>query len=195
MMEKMTFAPAELFWNRLSRAITRTRTSEIPLLAGKNIVLGVTGGIAAFKSADLASRLVQAGADRQSVLVAVGGGRLTPDDVDAALRGPSFPYQIPALPAQGLALWRLDYPKDLEPKVLESRSRPLVGCGGTLDVLHELRPALETVGARQEELRVRELGDFVLFEVFQNALSFFGNLRAQLENSERQRIIIHAPSA
>ena len=49
------------------------------------------------------------------LLVAVGGGRLTPDDVDAALRGPSFPYQIPALPAQGLTLWRVDYPKDLEP--------------------------------------------------------------------------------
>jgi phosphopantothenoylcysteine decarboxylase/phosphopantothenate--cysteine ligase len=36
--------------------------TRIALLDGKHIVLGVTGGIAAFKSADLASRLVQAGA-------------------------------------------------------------------------------------------------------------------------------------
>jgi phosphopantothenoylcysteine decarboxylase/phosphopantothenate--cysteine ligase len=36
--------------------------TRVALLEGKHIVLGVTGGIAAFKSADLASRLVQAGA-------------------------------------------------------------------------------------------------------------------------------------
>ncbi|AQQ70150.1 DNA/pantothenate metabolism flavoprotein [Limihaloglobus sulfuriphilus] len=33
------------------------------ILKGKKILLGVTGGIAAYKSADLASKLVQAGAD------------------------------------------------------------------------------------------------------------------------------------
>ena len=31
-------------------------------LAGKNVVLGVTGSIAAFKAADLASKLMQSGA-------------------------------------------------------------------------------------------------------------------------------------
>ena len=36
--------------------------TRVSLLEGKHIVLGVTGGIAAFKAADLASRLVQAGA-------------------------------------------------------------------------------------------------------------------------------------
>jgi phosphopantothenoylcysteine decarboxylase/phosphopantothenate--cysteine ligase len=35
---------------------------RVALLEGKHVVLGVTGGIAAFKSADLASRLVQSGA-------------------------------------------------------------------------------------------------------------------------------------
>ena len=40
------------------------------MLAGKRIVLGVTGGIAAFKSADLASRLVQAGAVVDVVMTA-----------------------------------------------------------------------------------------------------------------------------
>ena len=33
------------------------------MLKGKNIVLGVTGGIAAYKSADLVSRLVKKGAN------------------------------------------------------------------------------------------------------------------------------------
>lgn len=37
-------------------------------LAGKRIVLGVTGGIAAYKSADLASKLVQLGADVHVVM-------------------------------------------------------------------------------------------------------------------------------
>jgi phosphopantothenoylcysteine decarboxylase/phosphopantothenate--cysteine ligase len=36
--------------------------NRVALLEGKHIVLGVTGGIAAYKSADLASRLVQTGA-------------------------------------------------------------------------------------------------------------------------------------
>ena len=37
-------------------------------LAGRRIVLGVTGGIAAYKAADLTSKLVQLGADVHVVL-------------------------------------------------------------------------------------------------------------------------------
>jgi phosphopantothenoylcysteine decarboxylase/phosphopantothenate--cysteine ligase len=44
--------------------------TRIELLEGKHIVLGVTGGIAAYKSADLASRLVQAGAVVDVVMTA-----------------------------------------------------------------------------------------------------------------------------
>jgi len=44
--------------------------ARIALLEGKHIVLGVTGGIAAYKSADLASRLVQAGAVVDVVMTA-----------------------------------------------------------------------------------------------------------------------------
>ena len=39
-------------------------------LKGKNVVLGVTGSIAAYKAADLASKLVQAGADVDVILTA-----------------------------------------------------------------------------------------------------------------------------
>ncbi|HEX5681853.1 MAG TPA: flavoprotein, partial [Desulfobacterales bacterium] len=35
---------------------------EIPILKGRHIVVGVTGGIAVYKAADLTSRLVKAGA-------------------------------------------------------------------------------------------------------------------------------------
>lgn len=42
--------------------------NEIPLLKGRRILLGVTGSIAAFKAADLASKLTQAGADVDCVL-------------------------------------------------------------------------------------------------------------------------------
>jgi phosphopantothenoylcysteine decarboxylase/phosphopantothenate--cysteine ligase len=44
--------------------------TRIPILDGKNIVLGVAGGIAAYKSADLASRLVKAGAVVDVVMTA-----------------------------------------------------------------------------------------------------------------------------
>jgi phosphopantothenoylcysteine decarboxylase/phosphopantothenate--cysteine ligase len=43
---------------------------EIALLNGRRILLGVTGSIAAFKAADLASKLTQAGADVDCVLTA-----------------------------------------------------------------------------------------------------------------------------
>jgi phosphopantothenoylcysteine decarboxylase / phosphopantothenate---cysteine ligase len=48
----------------------KTLDTRIPILDGKNIVLGVTGGIAAYKSADLASRLVKAGAVVDVVMTA-----------------------------------------------------------------------------------------------------------------------------
>src|SRR5512143_2467206 len=52
--------------------------TRIPLLSGKNIVLGVTGGIAAFKSADLASRLVKAGAVVDVVMTAAAAEFVRP---------------------------------------------------------------------------------------------------------------------
>ena len=44
--------------------------TRIPIFENKNIVLGVTGGIAAYKSADLASRLIKAGAVVDVVMTA-----------------------------------------------------------------------------------------------------------------------------
>ena len=48
------------------------------VLHGKNVVLGVTGSIAAYKAADLASRLVQAGARVNVILTASAAKLVTP---------------------------------------------------------------------------------------------------------------------
>ena len=47
-------------------------------LNGKNIVIGITGGIAAYKSADLTRRLIEAGADVRVVMTAAATGFVTP---------------------------------------------------------------------------------------------------------------------
>src|SRR3990172_461189 len=47
-------------------------------LEGKKIVLGVTGGIAAFKAADLASKLTQAGAEVHGVMTPSAQEFITP---------------------------------------------------------------------------------------------------------------------
>ncbi|MCC7355239.1 MAG: bifunctional phosphopantothenoylcysteine decarboxylase/phosphopantothenate--cysteine ligase CoaBC [Anaerolineae bacterium] len=48
------------------------------ILQGKRILLGVTGGIAAYKAADLASKLVQAGAQVDVILTAAATAFVTP---------------------------------------------------------------------------------------------------------------------
>ena len=59
---------------------------EIPILKGRNVVVGVSGGIAAYKAADLTSRLVKAGARVDVVMEAVP--RL-------AMDAPAFRIQAP----------------------------------------------------------------------------------------------------
>ena len=48
------------------------------LLAGKRVLLGVTGGIAAYKAADLCSKLVQAGAEVDVILTDAAARFVTP---------------------------------------------------------------------------------------------------------------------
>ncbi|OGO26450.1 MAG: phosphopantothenoylcysteine decarboxylase [Chloroflexi bacterium RBG_16_51_16] len=48
------------------------------VIAGKHILLGVTGSIAAYKAADLASKLTQAGAQVEVILTAAGEKFITP---------------------------------------------------------------------------------------------------------------------
>src|SRR5574342_44513 len=50
----------------------------VPMLSGKRIVLGVTGSIAAYKAADLASKLTQAGALVDVILTGAAEKFVTP---------------------------------------------------------------------------------------------------------------------
>jgi phosphopantothenoylcysteine synthetase/decarboxylase len=58
------------------------------LLAGKKIVLGVTGSIAAYKAADLTSRLVKLGADVMPVMTAAAQKFITPLTLQTLARQP-----------------------------------------------------------------------------------------------------------
>lgn len=53
-----------------TRKITSIQPTSRPPLDGKTVVLGVTGSIAAYKAADLASKLVQAGASVDVIMTA-----------------------------------------------------------------------------------------------------------------------------
>lgn len=59
-------------------------------LNGKNIVVGITGGIAAYKSADLTRRLIEAGAEVRVVMTAAATGFVTPMTFQALSGHPVF---------------------------------------------------------------------------------------------------------
>ena len=59
-------------------------------LNGKNIVLGITGGIAAYKSADLTRRLIEAGADVRVVMTTAATGFVTAMTFQALSGHPVF---------------------------------------------------------------------------------------------------------
>lgn len=61
---------------------------EIPILRGKNVVVGVSGGIAAYKAADLASRLVKAGARLDVVMTPASVEFVRPLTFQALTRRP-----------------------------------------------------------------------------------------------------------
>lgn len=59
-------------------------------LAGKRVVLGVTGGIAAYKAADLTSKLVQLGADVHVVMTQAAQQFVAPFTFQALTRNPVY---------------------------------------------------------------------------------------------------------
>ncbi|MCK7503808.1 MAG: hypothetical protein MZV70_06635 [Desulfobacterales bacterium] len=70
--------------------------TRIPILDGRHIVLGVTGGIAAYKSADLASRLVKAGAVVDVVMTAAATEFVRPLTFQALTHRPVAPRDVRA---------------------------------------------------------------------------------------------------
>jgi phosphopantothenoylcysteine decarboxylase/phosphopantothenate--cysteine ligase len=79
-----------------------------PALAGARVLLGVTGGIAAYKAAELARELMRAGAEVQPLLTA-SGERMVSRATFAALTGRPVPASVWDDPAAvehvGLARW------------------------------------------------------------------------------------------
>lgn len=59
-------------------------------LNGKNIVIGITGGIAAYKSADLTRRLIEVGANVRVVMTSAATGFVTPMTFQALSGHPVF---------------------------------------------------------------------------------------------------------
>ncbi len=78
------------------------------MLAGRRIVLGVTGGIAAYKAAYLARRLVEAGAEVRSILTEAGSEFLGPQTLAAITGNPpigSYFGEPDVSPHTNLARW------------------------------------------------------------------------------------------
>jgi len=65
-------------------------TEPMTELAGKRILLGLTGGIAAYKAAELARLFVKSGADVQVVMTAAACGFVTPATMQALSGKPVF---------------------------------------------------------------------------------------------------------
>jgi phosphopantothenoylcysteine decarboxylase / phosphopantothenate---cysteine ligase len=80
----------------------------VPALAGARVLLGVTGGIAAYKAAELARELMRAGAEVQPLLTE-SGDRMVSRATFAALTGRPVPVSVWDDPAAvthvGLARW------------------------------------------------------------------------------------------
>ncbi len=73
------------------------------MLKGKTVVLGITGGIAAYKAADLASKLTQAGAKVETILTEAAQEFITP----VTLRGVTGRYVV-------TTMWDLSGPFSVE---------------------------------------------------------------------------------
>jgi phosphopantothenoylcysteine decarboxylase/phosphopantothenate--cysteine ligase len=75
------------------------------MLTGKHIVLGVTGGIAAYKSAYLVREFVKAGAEVQVIMTRAATHFITPLTLSTLSRRPVIIEMFPATPDQPTEQW------------------------------------------------------------------------------------------
>src|SRR5690606_34625486 len=73
---------------RFAAALPRVHRNVMSSLANKHILLGVTGGIAAYKSADLIRRLQDLGADVRVVMTTAAQEFITPLTLQALSGNP-----------------------------------------------------------------------------------------------------------
>jgi phosphopantothenoylcysteine decarboxylase/phosphopantothenate--cysteine ligase len=81
-------------------------------LAGKHILLGLSGGIACYKAADLARELVKAGATVQAVMTAGAEAFITPTTLQALTGRPVYTSQWDTREPSGMAHIRLSREAD-----------------------------------------------------------------------------------
>ncbi len=79
------------------------KESSKSVFSGVPILLGVTGSIAAYKAADLASRLVQSGAEVRAVLTAAGAEFITPLTFETLTGNPVHTGMFGAARSRGAA--------------------------------------------------------------------------------------------
>ena len=76
----------------------RAASARATALKGRKILVGVTGGIAAYKACELVSRLSQAGAEVRVVMTRAAQEFVTPLSFRALARGPVFTEMFEAPP-------------------------------------------------------------------------------------------------
>jgi len=147
-------------------------------MKGRRIVLGVCGGIAAYKSADLTSKLVQAGAEVTVVMTESGTRFVTPLTFESLSRRPVY-----------VDMWRTDREMNPTHVALADWTELVLVCPATANIIGKLAggiaddllstvllsvdvpvvlaPAMNTrmwdnAVVRQNVARLRELGRHVI---------------------------------
>jgi phosphopantothenoylcysteine decarboxylase/phosphopantothenate--cysteine ligase len=89
--------------NHLNQLQSEPGSGELLDLAGKHLVLGLSGGIACYKAAELCRALIKAGATVQVVMTEAAGQFITPVTMQALSGRPVYSSQWDSRSAGGLA--------------------------------------------------------------------------------------------
>ncbi len=77
-------------------------------MTAKHIILGITGGIAAYKSAMLARLLVKAGAEVQVIMTPAAKEFIAPLTLSTLTGNPVISEFLPQIPENGTVMWTSD---------------------------------------------------------------------------------------
>jgi hypothetical protein len=158
-----------------------------PPLAGRRVVLGITGGIAAYKAADLASKLVQAGARVETILTKSAQEFVRPLTFSALTRQPVHSDTFEAWTEGTAGHITLGHGADalvIAPATANTIARLALGLAddrapgeGTLDQIRGDLDALETLGAA-----------YVIFDPFPPRADGHATRLAEIERAAAQII-------
>jgi phosphopantothenoylcysteine decarboxylase / phosphopantothenate---cysteine ligase len=89
--------------NHVNQSQSESGSGELLDLAGKHLVLGLSGGIACYKAAELCRALIKAGATVQVVMTEAAGQFITPVTMQALSGRPVYSSQWDSRSAGGVA--------------------------------------------------------------------------------------------